>query len=523
MKETASRFVALAGLALLAVGLMVHSLGSFRGTAALFVSGGVLIAAAAALNFRAVAAFSKTRSARHGANSLLVTILFTAILVVVQAISVRNTHRYDLTRNKRFTLSEQTVNLLERVRGEVKITGFFKRNTSRRQEAEDLLGLYAARNDEIRYELVDPDQKPHIADVMRAGDGDVIVEHKSKRRVLDVMSEEKLTNAIMLVTREEQKAIYFVTGHDEKDLSSRDRHGYQQVKLALEEQGYVARELSLVEAGEIPNDCTVLVIAGPKRPYLKSEAEKISTYLDAGGNAMFLLDPRRPVPLIQEILGRYRVALDDLALLDEFVVVDAGDQIYDATVTKIRRYEKHAITKDFRVITLYPMARPVRIVPDPGRTDAAVSAQYLAVTERSAWGETDLDGFRAGTASRDTTDVQGPLPVSLAAEREIVPEDTRVRKAPSERNYSRIVVVGDSDFIANSFFGLLGNGDFFLNAVSYLAEDDDLIEIRAKKGLGDQIFITVNQGRLIFALCLILLPLSVVSTGVYVFLKKRKA
>lgn len=88
---------------------------------------------------------------------------------------------------------------------------------------------------------------------------------------------------------------------------------------------------------------------------------------------------------------------------------------------------------------------------------------------------------------------------------------------------SRIVVVGDSDFINNVFYGLLGNSDFFLNSINYLAGDEKLISIRPKRGLGDRVFITEAQGRFIFAICLVLLPLSAVGTGVTVLVRNRKA
>jgi ABC-type uncharacterized transport system involved in gliding motility auxiliary subunit len=514
VKEILSKYMALLGLLLLALGTILYSV-RYPGTGLVlgsFAAGGVAIVVTLVMNIRTVTAFTKKRSARHGVNSLLVTIFFTAILVVVQAISVRNTHRYDVTRNKRFTLAEQTVSLLSRLDVDVTITGFFRKNSSPRVYAEDVFSLYEHQSGHVRFELVDPDQQPHRADQMRAGYGDVVVEYGNNRRVFNGLDEEKLTNAIMLVTRKEQKRIYFTKGHYEKSLQNRDRGGYTMVKRGLEQEGYLVHDLSLVDVDRIPADCEVLVVAGPKKQYLKSEADKISAYLDGGGNAAFFLDPRSSLPHLEQILGGYRVAMDNVALLDELVIVDAGEEIFDATVTKIRRYERHAITRDFRVITLFPMARPVRIVSEDQELD--VAAQHLALTEKSAWGETDLNSFRVGQATRDSTDVQGPLSVALVAEKSF---------GPNAASSSRIVVIGDSDFITNSFYNVLGNGDLFLNTMNYLAEEEDLIPIRAKRGLGDRIFITANQGRLVFLLCLILLPLSVIGTGTYVFLKKRKA
>lgn len=523
MKDDVSKYLSFAGLVMLVLGTVLYAI-RYTGvvlTWVVFSAGAASIVVTLVLNFRSVVAFSKKRSARYGVNSFLVTVFFAAILVVVQAVSVRNTHRYDVTRNKRFTLAEQTVDLLKRLDSDVQITGFFRKNTQQRLEAQELKKLYEHESGHVRFELVDPDQQPNVAETKRAGYGDVVVEHETNRRVVKNLTEEKLTNAILLVTRKEQKVIYFTRGHDEKGLSVRERDGYSMVKRALEEDGYAVYDLSVVDFDAVPSDCDVLVIGGPRKDFLGSEADKLAAYLNDGGDAVFLLDPRRSVPNLEAILKTYRVAMDDVSLFDELVISDAGEQVFDATVTKVRRYENHAITRDFRVITMYPMARPVRILPEKEKRN--VEARYLAYTERSAWGETDFNSFRVGQASRDTSDVQGPLPVALVAEKTITAADSTAKGSPGPDKISKIVVFGDSDFITNSFYGVLGNGDFFMNAMGYLAEEEDLLKIRARRGTGDQIFMTASQGRLVLVLCLVLLPLSVVATGTYVFAKKRKA
>jgi ABC-type uncharacterized transport system involved in gliding motility auxiliary subunit len=165
------------------------------------------------------------------------------------------------------------------------------------------------------------------------------------------------------------------------------------------------------------------------------------------------------------------------------------------------------------------MSRPLAIVPVEG--DISVSAQYLAITEKSAWGETDMTNFGSGTATRDENDVPPPLAVALVAERTNRFDRTAGLKDAVIR--SRIVVVGDSDFATNRFIGVLGNSDFFLNVVDYLAQEEIVIPIRLRMGLGDQVFISAAEGRLIFVLCLVLLPLLVISLGGYVQLRKRRS
>jgi ABC-type uncharacterized transport system involved in gliding motility auxiliary subunit len=521
VRDTVFRIFAAVGLIFLIAGTALYPLGSLRDNTPFVLSGvgAALLVISALVNFRSLMAYFKERRGRHGAGAVVVTLLFTAILVIIQAISIRNTYRHDFTRNKRFTLSEQTTSLLTQLDGEIAFTAFIRKNTSGWSQAEALLGMYANQGRNVRFTLVDPDEKPHIADQFRAKPGEVVVDYNDNRRKAEALSEENITNALLFASRERQKTVYFVTGHDEKRLDGSDGTGLRTARQGLENTGYLTRELSLVEVESVPQDCAVLVLPGPKKEYLQSEVNLIDDYIARGGNALFLLDPRWPISRLKPVLARFHVVPHDFILLDEVVVVDAGDEVFDATYTKIRTYGSHPITRGFQSITIFPMARPLSIVPS--ESDLSVKAQYLAVTGKSAWGETDLNSFRAGSATRDDTDVEPPLAVAAVSERTNKYDGTP-GNTPANEIVGKIVVVGDSDFATNRFYRLLGNSDFFLNAVEFLAEERIVITIRPKKDLGDRVFISASEGRLIFVLSLVLLPLMVASLGGYVMMRKRR-
>ncbi|MGD8413995.1 MAG: Gldg family protein [Candidatus Latescibacterota bacterium] len=521
MKDAIFKVIAAVGLLCLIVGTALYPVGTAGGNLPAVLSGiaAVLLLVSALANFRSIVAYFRERRGRRGAGAVFVTLLFTAILVMIQAISIRNTHRYDLTRNKRFTLSEQTTAMLRQMDGPISFTAFVRKNTVNWRTAASLLGMYAEQSRNVLFELVDPDEKPHIADRFRAKPGEVVVEYKGNRRTAVELTEESITNALLFVSRDRRKTIYFVSGHDEKRLDGTGSSGLTSARHDLEDTGYLTRELSLVGLDSIPADCAVLVLAGPKKEYLQSEVDLVKRYLAGGGRGLFLLDPPWPIDRLKPVLAPYRIIPHDYVLLDEVVIVDAGDEVLDATYTKIRTYGSHPITRGFRSITIFPVARPLTIAPDQG--DLSVDAQYLAITENSAWGETDLEGFREGTATRDEEDIPPPLAVAAVSER-TNRFDVAAGSSPDREIISKVVVVGDSDFATNRFYRLLGNSDFFLNSVEFLAQESVLITIRPKKDLGDRVFISASEGRLIFVLCLVLLPLMVASMGGYVMMKKRK-
>ncbi len=506
------RTVAAAGVASLFLGVILSAARvatpAVWGT--LVAAGALLAATSLMLNRSAVLAFTRRRAARRGTDAVLATLFFTAILVVIQATSTRRSHQFDLTRNQRNTLAPQSAALLDSLDHDVTATGFFRQNSINRARAEDLLAIYARQSPRFRFTLVDPDRNPDAAERAGATVDDIVIESNGVVRHVRNLTEEDVTNAILQVTRLREKSIYVVTGHGERDVTSGERDGFGAASRALTGQGYAVHTLSLVSARQVPADCDVIVIAGPREDYLADEVVAIERYLRAGGSALFMLDPRFDFPRLATVLARYHLRVLDAVILDD-LVLDAGDRTFDVTVAKVRRYEKHPITRGFNYVTMFTRARPVYIPTDS--VVAGLDVQYLAITDDEAWGETDMNSFAAGSASRDGVDIAGPMPLAAVATRTPVP-------AGSGRP-SRVVLVGDSDFASNSFYGVLGNADFFQNIVAFLAEDENLIRIRPRGATGDTVYISAAGGRLVFAVSIVLVPLITLAVGTMVVLRRR--
>jgi ABC-type uncharacterized transport system involved in gliding motility auxiliary subunit len=513
IRTTLWRAVAALGVLLLLGSVLVAAarLTTLARTAPVAGAGLALILASLVANRSAVATFSRRRAARRGADAVLATLFFAAILVVLQATSMRRSFQFDLTRNQRNTLAPQTLALLDSLEHNVNATGFYRQSSLNRSRADDLLALYARRSARFHYEFIDPDRNPDAAERAGATVDELVMESNDVVRRVRTISEQDVTNALLQVTRLREKAIYFVTGHGERDVDGAQREGFRAATRALTGQGYSVRTLSLVSLREIPADCAVLVVAGPREDYLADEAGAIKRYLRGGGAALFMLDPRFDFPYLSDLLVRYQLGLIDAVILDD-LVLDAGDRTFDATVAKVRRYEQHPITNGFNYVTMFTRARPVHILPvDTLR--AGLDVQYLAITDDEAWGETDMNSFTVGSATRDGVDIAGPMPLAAVATLTPVPAGMG--------HPSRVVLIGDSDFASNSFLGVLGNGDFFQNVIAFLAEDVDLIRIRPRAATGDRVYLTAANGRLVFAVCLLLIPLATLAVGGVVVVRRR--
>jgi ABC-type uncharacterized transport system involved in gliding motility auxiliary subunit len=511
VKLSLPRWMALAGFALLVSGFLASAAGAASGrTLVIFLAAGAGLIVIAALqsgfDWRAPL---RTRAARRGADSVVAILLLTAILVVIQAISLRRAVQIDLTRNQRHTLSPQTLQLLSTLDRDVTATAFVRQTSPIRAGVTELLDLYARRSSRFRYRMVDPDRQPDVTERLHAAPDEIVLEAGERRFTARNPGEESLTSALIHVTRSEPRAVYFVTGHGEKDLNNTERDGYSGVRMELERQGYSARPLSLLD-GTVPGDASALVVAGPREDYLDSEVNALSDYARTGGSLLLMIDPRIDVPRLGAFFALYGVSVLDAVILDE-KELRAGSRTFDATVVKVRRYERHPITRAFNYVTMYPRARAVFIEPDSSRIGA--TAGYLAISDAGSWGETDMETFATGTATRDGVDIAGPLPLAAAATRSIV---------GGTATKSRLVLIGDSDFANNVFLGVLGNSDFFQNTVAFLTHDDAMITIRPRPALADQVYLSEREGRLVFLICIVLLPALSLGAGVIVIARRAR-
>jgi ABC-type uncharacterized transport system involved in gliding motility auxiliary subunit len=466
------------------------------------------------------------RTLRYGSHASLFTLIVLAVLVILYAVAVQHNQRLDVTRAKRFTLATQSVKLLQHLPQPIKVIGFFRLEDRDRTQFEDLLKQYTYHTDKLTYEIVDPDRQPTLAKRYNVtAYNTVVVAGRDKDEKIFRLEEEALTNAILKVTRETRKVVYLVTGHGEPSMTDTERTGYSIARQGLEEQNYEVKELLLARHEQVPDDAAVVVLAGPRKDLLESEVRALTAYMERGGHLLLMLDPET-VPGLVPFVRRYGLELAN----DVVIEANALGRLFggDYHMPAVTAYERHEITRDFGgIMTIFPLVRSVRVVQE---LPEGVSAQALASTSPQSWAETDLKALQEGRAVFDEgSDRKGPI--SIAAVATVTPKqptDGAPTPKPTEEKpgnttrAARLVVFGDAEFASNNFFTLQGNGDFFLNTVSWLAEEEDLIAIRPREGgKSGPVILTTAQQPLLFWLPVVVLPLAVFVSGAVVFTRRR--
>jgi ABC-type uncharacterized transport system involved in gliding motility auxiliary subunit len=488
--------------------------------------GVVLLLLSLVLNAREARTAMGTRTARYGAGAALMVLLALGIVVAANAISVRHNTRWDLTENKRNSVSPQTIQVLRTLKSPVSAIAFYRSDTPGKKTAEDLLAQYKTYSGgKFEWRLEDTDKAPALARQYGVESyGTVVLEggpagQLRTEKVLDA-DEEKLTNGIVKVTRAGKRVVYIVKGHGEREIGSADRGGFSQAKEQMEKANYEVKELFLARDPKIPDDAAIVMIPGPKTDLFPQELAAIDAYVARAGKVFFMAVPFQATPTTK-YLSKYGITVDD----DVVIELNPIGQVFGVgpLVPVVGQYDPHPITKDMGgVMTLFPLTRSV----EPAKAlPKGVQASPLAQTSRQSWGETDKNVFQTGKATPDPGEKTGPLPVAVVATVDAEPPaKAEGGEAPTKKAAkARIVVVGTADFASNQFLGAQGNRDFFLNVVSWLAEEEDLISIRAKDPKQNPVVLTSAQSRLVWGLPLVGLPGAVLICGLVVIAQRRRA
>ena len=501
------------------------------------------------------------RRTQYATNTFVYTGLTLAVIVLLNFMGARNEYRYDASEQSIFSIAPQTASLLEGLANDIHILAFFRENEG--QAAENLLDTYTAGSDRFSYEMVDPDQRPEMAqqyEVTQYGTL-VIVYGDNSTRVND-LSEEVLTNALVRITGAETKRIYFVTGHGEPDITARETpDGLGQLAASLENEGAEVVPLLLATVPDVPADASLLIVASPQRPFLENEIESLGRYLDRGGRAWILLEPQRSDELVP-LLAERGIIVGDNVVIDVVVQLLAGPSAGVEPV--VSDYGFHPITEEFNQNTVF---RIVRSIEPAGELPDGITASTLASTSSNSWAESNVDlVFETGEVDPEG-DVEGPVSIAVAAtlgpsilnwttpaiettpstndgpgvaETQDVSEGADIASNINESESQgitgdgsgatpptdlegRIVVVGDADWLNNRRLSVMYNEDLALNMVGWLTGgNESTITIRPRARRSSRITLTDTQGWGVFYATVLLLPELVLLSGLMIWWRRRR-
>ena len=515
--------VLIAGLALLGTALAIHAilLETVVWTVVLAVAGAAATLAGAAQLRGELAGLVRRRRGEIALSTLGVV----GILLALAYLSLRYPVRFDLTTTGRYSLSPATVTMLERLRKPVHIVFF---HDPLMRETVELYELIAHQTPRVSVEFYDPMINPAQARLYGVNfAGTAVMESEGRRLQVNSPTETDIANGILRVSQSATQLVCFLDGHGEPDpfsLESHDhmegapghshglgvkyvlheRHGMAKARHALETLNYKVEKVLLLQRARGLAGCALLVVAGPKVALLPREVEAVREYLAGGGHALFMLDPFVTTGL-EGVIREYGIVLDDDIVIDE-----ASHFWADVSAPAVSDYNRHQITRDLP-LTFFPGARSLS--PTPQRVPGT-SVVPLVNSSKNSWGQANPERV----AFVEGRDVRGPATLMVVALRRRVDAEG----APAEDGpRSRIAVVGDSDFATNSFFHIMGNGSLFVNTVSYLAAQENLIGLQPRTADLPRMNLTNRQMKGTFFLSVVLVPALLAMVGTAVWWKQH--
>ena len=438
----------------------------------------------------------------------LQSLLFKVLLLILAGVLAWQSQlhyvSFDLTKNQRNSLSEDTIRLLKTISAPVKFTLLISPGSESLSTYTTLIKRYQYHQPLIEMKVVNPDLAPELLreyDIRQ--DGVILIQYGDKTEKLQAVSELHITNALQRLIRAKERWIVFLEGHGERHPYGDANFDISSFAKRLASQGFIIESLDLTKTPQIPDNTQVLVIASPKTDFLAGEFEQIKQYIQQGGNVLWLTEPEHPHDSLADLLH--------ISILPG-VIVDPNSQLLGLNrvdYALINDYIPTDITRYISVASIFPQAVAFEINDNTQNW----SIKPLLQTQEHAWNETGkLEGeIIAGDQSDESL---GPLNLALMFERELTLD--------KQSKLQRAVVIGDGDFLANQYLGNGANAELGLNIINWLSHDDALIAIQSKAAPDTQLILSDIQKLALAIGFLIVVPLILMVTGITIWLRRKK-
>jgi ABC-type uncharacterized transport system involved in gliding motility auxiliary subunit len=432
--------------------------------------------------------------------------LFIGVIGMLAWLSTQYVYQADWTTGARNTISDETRRLLDSMEHPVSISAFVRDEGALRDQITSLIGSYQRFKDDITLEFINPDREPaRVRELGIASGGEIVIRYLDRSENIQTLSEQQLSNALLRLTRQEERWVVFLTGHGERRPVGETNHGLGIFTRELERKGFNVQTVNLAES-EIPTNTNLLVLASPRVDLLTGEVSKLQRYLEQGGNLLWLAEPGELhglEPLAEQL---------DISLLPG-MVVDANSQMFgveNPAFVVVAGYPHHEITSEMNSVTVYPEAAALEI-NDSGRWNIT---PLLTTLERS-W--TELSEIAGNIQfDSDTDERAGPLDIGVALTR------GRADESGASLPMQRIVIIGDGDFLSNTYLGNAGNLGLGLKIVQWLSHDDAALNISIKSAPDTSLVLGKIAQAVIGLGFLFGLPLLLLVTGILIWLLRRR-
>ena len=449
---------------------------------------------------------------------IIFTLLLLSVVGLLSWASQKYSFQYDWTAGQRNTLSQGSINLLRSMKAPVVVNVYLQEDPTMKTAVSEILNRYKQVKDDFNFRLINPDLDIALAEQDRVTRyGQAVIKYKNRSEVITSLSEGVISSALQRLSHSGERTLLFLEGHGERQPAGTDNADFAQFTTQLAEKAISANAHNLLQAA-LPDDTDVLVIASPTSPVLEGELEHIREHIIEGGNLLWMMDPgagNDSLNGLSELARLLNIKFLDGIVVDNNTNLRQTLRIQHPAMIPVLDYYPHVITQNISYNTLFPISRGVTVETN-SQWQSTIIAQSLA----QSWSETNdlVDGI---VFDSSTGDVSGPLPIVIALERPL-PRDTAAPNSDGQKTTQRIIVTGDSDFLANSYLGVGANLTLGLNIIDWLSGDDDLIATQVRNAPDTKLQLDDTELLIIGLGFLIVLPAGLLMIGLLIWFMRRK-
>ena len=488
------------------------------------------------LDFRTYWSLFTLKTAKDGLGVGFTLLALITILASLAYLTTRFDKTFDLTEEKLHSLSEQTLSVLNSME-EIKVTVFYKgkQSLSTKHELERYLKIYKQNASHIHFEYIDAHlnnkrAKSYLEPLSDKNNKDVFlfVEYQSKKvRVEEPIRENTILSALIQVSRRVDQNIYFTSGHGERDVFAEHAQGLSIFTSALKEASFNVMEWNFIEKRSgVPEDASALMILGPTKPFFEQERQWIKEYVQKDGRVFIALDPgvnQNLAPVLKETFG--------VEFKNNFIVSPISSLVgkSNTSVMGMDYNVNHLITKDFVQVmggftSIFDEVSQITFGDHPQVKISPLIHSVGGFTVSSldiAPAQEKQQSFVMAVAVEEETNVNTDNEKETQENKD---ENKNSNKEQDQKSTNRFIAVifGDSDFLTNSSLNIGIHKDIALNTISYLADRENLLNIRPKQPKGTRMVLT-QAHKLMLIIVAILLPLICFICAVFVWVRRNWA
>ena len=436
--------------------------------------------------------------------------LVIAIAVLLSIVSVRYPVNFDWTQNGRHSLSQTSVSILEQIEGPIHITAYAREGPELRNAIRRYIERFQEIKPDISLSFTNPDTAPDL--VRELGiriNGELVFQYKDKTEHVRAANEDLIINTLVQLWRGEDRWVAYITGHGERSLMGMANHDLGEFGNFLSARGYNIQPINLAEIRSIPDNTSVAVLAGPRVPLLEGELQILLEYLQHGGNLLWLLDPDEQFTS-DELTEFLTLEINNGTIID---VAGSLIGIDDPTITMITTslYGDHPTVSGFEFTSLFPKAVALTEVDN-----SVWDSTPILMTGDHTWLE--KSDISEDVQFNEESDVMGPFTIGIALNRSLMGEQAESVDATQQR----VIVIGDGDFLSNTYLGNAGNLDLGTRLMEWISNDEKLVNIPVRAAADMQLTLSNSTLGILGILFLAVLPLLSAGTGVYIWWRRRR-